>query len=48
MRNWKTTLSGIVTILSGIVSFVKGDIHTGCTLVATGVGLIVAKDYDNK
>lgn len=48
MRNWKTTLFGIGTVISGIISIVKGDIHTGCTIISTGIGLIFAKDHDNK
>lgn len=48
MKNWKTTLSGITTILSGAVSIIKGDLHTGLTLVATGIGLLFAKDFDHK
>jgi L-aminopeptidase/D-esterase-like protein len=46
--NWKTTLFGITSILSGIAAIIKGDIHTGVTIIVSGVGLVFAKDYDNK
>lgn len=47
-KNWKTTFFGITSVLSGIATIFKGDIYTGVTLVSTGIGLIFAKDHDNK
>jgi hypothetical protein len=47
-KNWKTTIVGISTIFSGVASIVKGDLHTGCSLIVSGVGFLFAKDYDTK
>lgn len=44
--SWKTTLLGLATIGAGVVSFVKGDLHTALASLTTGVGLILAKDFD--
>lgn len=45
-RNWKTTLFGIATIAIGLLtSKGKLDATTG-TAIATGLGLILAKDSD--
>lgn len=48
LKNWKTTLFGISTILSGIVLIVKGDIPSGIIAIISGMGLNFAKDADNK
>lgn len=52
MTNWKTTVSGILTILGGIAAGGKlvlaGQVAEGVgiiiTAVTAGIGLIVAKD----
>jgi hypothetical protein len=52
MKSWKTTLSGIATILGGVAGAIKlwlsGNvaeaITVGFTAVTTGIGLIVARD----
>ena len=52
MKNWKTTISGILTILGGIAAggkrILAGQVTEGAgvliTAITAGVGLIVAKD----
>lgn len=44
LSNWKTSLSGLATILTGIVKIVNKDIIGGSTLILTGLGLVHAKD----
>lgn len=54
MKNWKTNLTGIITILLGIPSFVSAvqawsahqpvDWRTTAITTILGVGLILAKD----
>lgn len=46
MRNWKTTLSGILTIGGGIWMVWSGKVEEGVTTIIAGVGLLIAKDYD--
>lgn len=48
MKNWKTTVFGITTLLSGIGLIIKGSIVEGVTAIVSGFGLITAKDYDEK
>ena len=48
MRNWKTTLFGISSIVTGIATIIKGDIQTGIATIIAGAGLLFAKDHDNK
>lgn len=48
MRNWKTTLFGISSIVTGIATIIKGDVQTGVSIIVSGAGLIFAKDHDNK
>ena len=52
MKSWKTTLSGVATILAAVATALKtglaGDYGTALTTLATGVpagiGLIAARD----
>lgn len=44
--SWKTTLLGLATIGSGVVLFIKGDVHGAIVSFTSGVGLILAKDFD--
>ena len=46
MRNWKTTLSGIASIIAGIAMYVNEptQINEAIGLVIVGFGLIFAKD----
>jgi hypothetical protein len=46
LRNWKTSLAGVGTIIVGVSKIVSGDIAGGATLVIAGVGLLSAKDAD--
>lgn len=46
MKNWKTTVFGITTILSGIGLIIKGSTVEGITAIVSGFGLLTAKDYD--
>lgn len=45
-RNWKTSLFGIGALITGIATILKGDLQTGLSTIAAGIGLIFAKDYD--
>jgi uncharacterized membrane protein HdeD (DUF308 family) len=46
MKNWKTTLTGIASIITGIALFVNhpGEIEAALAAVTLGFGLIFAKD----
>ena len=52
MKNWKTTVTGILTILGGIAGggklILAGQVTEGVSVLITaltaGIGLIVAKD----
>jgi hypothetical protein len=52
MKSWKTTLSGVATILGGVAGAIKlylsgnvGEaITVGFTAITTGIGLIAARD----
>jgi hypothetical protein len=51
--NWKTTLSGIGTILAALGTAAHGfsvgnmaEVYGSIPLIVTGIGLIVAKDSD--
>lgn len=48
MRNWKTTLSGIASIIAGITLYVNDPlkINEAIGLIVVGVGFFVAKDGD--
>lgn len=46
-KHWKTTLSGIFTIAGGIVHYIlTKDVTAAATAIASGIGLIKAKDSD--
>lgn len=49
MKNWKTTLSGMASIIAGISMWVNDPltINEAIGLVIVGFGLIFAKDGDN-
>jgi len=44
LTNWKTSLSGVATIMAGLVKIMHQDIIGGTTLILTGLGLVHAKD----
>lgn len=48
MKNWKTTLSGIASIIGGIALFVNHpeQIEAAFASVSIGFGLIFAKDHN--
>ncbi len=48
MKNWKTTLSGIASIIAGITLYVNDPtkINEAIGLVVIGFGFFVAKDSD--
>lgn len=49
MKNWKTTLAGISSIIGGISIYFNHpeQIEAALSAVALGIGLILSKDYDN-
>lgn len=47
MKNWKTTLAGIVVVAIGVATkmeWITADIATAIITIATSLGLIVASD----
>jgi hypothetical protein len=50
MKNWKTSLSGIASIISGVALFLNRpeQISESMGLVAIGFGLLFARDHDSK
>lgn len=48
MKNWKTTLAGIASIIGGISIFVNhpGQIEQAFAAVSLGIGLLFAKDHN--
>jgi hypothetical protein len=48
MKNWKTTLSGIASIISGVALFLNKpeQVVEAVGLVSLGFGLIFAKDHN--
>lgn len=44
LKNWKTSLFGLGTLITGVATIIKGDIPGGITAVLTGLGLFAAKD----
>ena len=55
MKNWKTTMAGILAISGGLTRFAFAlksgaidpeAITTTMTSILTGIGLIFAKDFD--
>lgn len=48
IKNWKTTLFGVGALITAIAQIVSGDKVNGIIAVCTALGLISAKDHDNK
>lgn len=48
IKNWKTTLFSVGALITAIAQIVSGDKVNGIIAVCTALGLISAKDYDNK
>ena len=49
MKNLKTTLSGVVTILGGVATFfLSKDVPVAVTAITAGIGLICARDKAKK
>lgn len=46
LANWKTSLSGLGTIIVGIAAIAKGNVNEGIGAIVTGIGLIAAKDHN--
>lgn len=55
MKNWKTTMAGIIAIVGGVVALYfaaknkkidEATITASLTSILTGVGLIFAKDFN--
>lgn len=48
MKNWKTTLSGVASIISGIALFVNSPdkLQEAVGLVIVGIGFLSAKDHN--
>jgi len=48
LKNWKTSLAGLVIILTAVSAFVNGVIGIPelCIALATGAGMIVGKDFN--
>lgn len=46
MRNWKTTIAGVASIIGGVAMFVNhpDQLEAAIGMVVTGFGLIFAKD----
>lgn len=45
--NWKTTVSGIISIAAGIVLFTKGEQTIALSTIAAGIGHIFGSDAQN-
>lgn len=43
-KNWKTTLSGIGTMITGVALVVNGQSMEGFAAIAAGFGLIFSRD----
>ena len=48
MKNWKTTLAGLSSIIGGISLFVNDNskLTESFTAVSIGIGLLFAKDFN--
>lgn len=44
VNNWKTTISGLASLLFGLASVLSGDLTSGIPAITSGVGLIFATD----
>lgn len=49
MKNWKTSLSGIASIISGVALYINHpeQVAEAIGLVTLGIGLLFAKDASN-
>ena len=43
LKNWKTTIAGIATIVLGVINW-KNNPTESCTAISGGIGLILAHD----
>ena len=47
MKNWKTSLIGIVLMLSGLYTGITTGVWSeAAVIIGIGVGFLVSKDYD--
>jgi len=46
MKNWKTTIVGVATIIGGIGLYFQGNTEGAVTAILGGIGLLLAKDHD--
>ena len=47
LTSWKTTVAGGILIAGGVVVLLKhGDTMTAGTMIAGGMGLLMAKDHN--
>lgn len=46
--NYKTTILGVLTVISGISQAYHGNVDQGFTIIIGGVGLILSKDANKK
>lgn len=44
IKNWRTTIAGVLTISAGLALYLKGDKEHGVAFITTGIGLIASKD----
>lgn len=47
ISNWKTSLSGLGSVILGIASIASGHMNEGIGAIVTGLGLILAKDHNS-
>ena len=45
LKNWKTSFFGVSAIISGVALFLKGDSSAALASIASGIGLLFAKDH---
>lgn len=48
MKNWKTTLAGIASIITGISLIINGQLTEGVSAIVAGIGLIFATDVKSE
>lgn len=46
LTNWKTSLSGLGSLILGVASIASGNLNEGVAAIITGLGLILAKDHN--
>jgi len=46
MKNWKTTVFGVASIIFGIGNIIYGNVEAGIASIVTGCGLLLAKDFN--